>query len=94
MNEQYFCEVYKRAPGTDFIIDRINELIIEVIPDDENFIRDRNEVVYYGSDFGDPLAFQTVGYKNQPELYIKQAIMWYATELLDYPDMDLSAFPI
>ena len=76
------------------LIDRVNRLIIEVIPDDEQFLLDRNEVQYYGNDFGDPLVFQTIGYKNQPELYIQRAIRWYPTELLDYPDMESSKSPI
>jgi len=94
MSDQYYSEVYERELGTDLIIDRINQLMIEGIPDDEQFLLDRHEVQYYGSDFGDPLVFQTIGYINQPELYIQQAIMWYATELLDYPDMELSKYPV
>ena len=92
--EFYSSEIYHLQPWRDLIIDPFHELVIEVIPPEDIFEPDRDEVQYYGSDHGEPLIFQTVGYKNQPEFFIESAIMWYATVPLDFPDMELSKYPI
>jgi hypothetical protein len=93
MNDQYSYEVYQLNTKIDFIIDPVNNLVIEVIPPEDNFTIDNSEVQYYGSDYEEPFTFQTVGYMGQDAIFIEAAIMWYATEIFEYPDMKLSKEP-
>lgn len=93
MNEQYSYEVYQLNTKIDFIIDPINNLVIEVIPPEDTLTIDNNEVQYYGSDYEEPFSFQTVGYRGQDVILIEAAIMWYATEVFEYPDMKLLKKP-
>lgn len=93
MNEQYSYEVYQLNTKIDFIIDPINNLVIEVIPPEDTFAIDTNEVQYYGSDYEEAFLFQTVGYRGQDVILIEAAIMWYATEVFEYPDMKLLKKP-
>jgi hypothetical protein len=92
--EFYSSEIYYIKPWRDLIIDPFHELVIEVIPPEDEIELDSSEVQYYGSDYGEPLIFQTVGYRNQLEFFIESAIIWYATVPLDYPDMKLSKYPL
>lgn len=93
MNDQYSYEVYQLNTKIDFIIDPVNNLVIEVIPPEDNFTIDNSEVQYYGSDYEESFTFQTVGYMGQDVILIEAAIMWYATEIFEYPDMKLSKEP-
>lgn len=93
MNDQYSYEVYQLNTKIDFIIDPVNNLVIEVIPPEDNFTIDSNEIQYYGSDYEEPFSFQTVGYRGQDEVLIQAAIMWYAIEIFEYPDMKLTKEP-
>lgn len=96
--QQYNWSTNPLNPRHDLIYDRVYELVIEVIPiDDDQETQqavDQTEVRYYGDDYGDPLMFQTVGYKSQPDYAIELAIRWYASGPLDYPQMELNKTPI
>jgi hypothetical protein len=50
---------------------------------------DPDELLYYGDDFGTPIAFQTIDYQGEDVEFILKAIKWYA-EYLDYPQMVIS----
>ena len=66
------------------------ELRIRVIPlTDSPLYQDRKELLYYGDDFGTPIAFQTIDYDGEDTEIILQAIKWYA-QYLDYPQMVVS----
>ncbi|MEN0053537.1 MAG: hypothetical protein AAGC65_07700 [Mucilaginibacter sp.] len=96
LEQQYHWSSNGLNPRRDLIMDVIYELVIEVIPMDEDEQQEINdaEVQYYGNDYGDPLMFQTIGYKDQPDYAIESAIKWYAAGPLDYPEMELSRTPI
>ena len=50
---------------------------------------DPNELLYYGDDFGCPIAFQTINYQGEDAELIISAIKWYA-EYLGSPAMVVS----
>ena len=82
-------EVLDTNPKRDIIINTSKNLSIEVFAMFDEFLFDPEEIQYYGDDHGDPLIFQTVGYSGQQTLDIELSILWYAANLLDYPDMEL-----
>ncbi|TZF83106.1 hypothetical protein FW774_12455 [Pedobacter sp. BS3] len=66
----------------DIIYDRKTSLQIQVFNQrDELFVPGKNEVHFYGDNFGDILAFETIGYRNESEALIRDAIKWYAAYL-------------
>lgn len=91
---QYDAYVYRFNPLNDLIIDQVHELVIEVIPLETEPEFDRSQVQYYGDDYGYPLLFQTVNYAGQPVQFIQEAILWYASGRLDYPQMEIKQFPL
>ena len=82
-------EVLDTDPKRDIIINASKNISIEVFAENDKFNLDTNEIQYYGDDHGDPLIFQTVGYDGQQVNDIEFSILWYAANLLDYPDMEL-----
>ncbi len=56
----------------------------------EPFIPHPAELQFYGDDYGDELAFETIGWKEGELDLIRAGIQWYAG-YLDYPEMELSA---
>lgn len=55
---------------------------------EELFLPEKNEVHFFGDNFGDVLAFETIGYQNESEAFIRAAIEWYA-EYLGCPKMKI-----
>lgn len=82
-------EVLETNPKRDIILNPSKNLSIEVFAMFDEFSFDPKEKQYYGDDHGDPLIFQTVGYAGQQLIDIELSILWYAANLLDYPDMEL-----
>ncbi|HEY0771504.1 MAG TPA: hypothetical protein VGD31_14355 [Sphingobacteriaceae bacterium] len=67
-----------------------SELRIRVAPlTDSPVYEDSKELLYYGDDFGTPVAFQTIDYHGEDPELILNAIKWYA-QYLDYPQMVVS----
>jgi hypothetical protein len=78
----------------DLIVNPKCNLLIEVFYPRDQFVIDPNEIQYYGSDFNEPLIFQTIGYAGTDLKDAELSIMWYAAEHLEYPDMELSKTPL
>lgn len=73
----------------DIICDRDGSLQIQVFNQREELFKpDRNEVHFFGDNFGEILAFETIGYHSESETLIKDAIQWYA-QYLGYPQMKI-----
>ena len=73
----------------DIICERSINLRIQVFNQkNELFKPNKSEVHFYGDNYGEILAFETIGYQNQSEALIKDAINWYAV-YLGFPEMKI-----
>ncbi|WP_256013653.1 hypothetical protein [Desertivirga xinjiangensis] len=66
----------------DVILERETNLKIQVFnQSDELFVPNGKEVHFFGDNFGEVLAFETIGYQHESEAFILSAIKWYADYL-------------